>query len=380
MIDRYLSGEILARLNSGKALVIMGARQVGKTTLLKSLFADAIWLNGDNADTRVKLSNPNADVLRTEIGENKKVVIDEAQRIENIGLCAKIIIDQLPDVTLILSGSSSFDLANKINEPLTGRKWEWMMFPLSFSEMCKATSLATEMRLLDQRLLFGYYPEVVSNPGDQISLLKQLSSDFLYKDILTWENIQKPDKLERLLQALALQVGQLVSVHEIGKICGLNSTTVERYVSLLEKTFIIYRLGSFSRNLRNELNKSRKIYFYDNGLLNAVINQFKPLALRTDTGGLWENFLIAERTKYLAEQGIYANRYFWRTKDQAEIDYIEEINGDIFAYQFKWNPAAKAGFAPSFSAAYQPIKLSVIHRDNYAEWLSAKWIWSSHYR
>jgi predicted AAA+ superfamily ATPase len=255
-----------------------------------------------------------------------------------------------------------------------------MMFPLSFSEMCKATSLATEMRLLDQRLLFGYYPEVVSNPGDQIPLLKQLSSDFLYKDILTWENIQKPDKLEQLLQALALQVGQLVSVHEIGKICGLNSTTVERYVSLLEKTFIIYRLGSFSRNLRNELNKSRKIYFYDNGLLNAVINQFKPLALGTDTGGLWENFLIAERTKYLAEQGIYANRYFWRTKDQAEIDYIEEINGDIFAYQFKWNPAAKAGFAPSFSAAYQPMKLSVIHRDNYAEWLSAKWIWSSHYR
>ena len=372
MINRYLSGEILARLNSGKALVLMGARQVGKTTLLKSLFADALWLNGDNADTRVKLYNPNADVLRTEIGENKKVVIDEAQRIENIGLCAKIIIDQLPDVTLILSGSSSFDLANKINEPLTGRKWEWMMFPLSFSEMCKATSLATEMRLLDQRLLFGYYPEVVSNPGDQIPLLKQLSSDFLYKDILIWENIQKPDKLERLLQALALQVGQLVSVHEIGKKCGLNSATVERYLSLLEKTFIIYRLGSFSRNLRNELNKSRKIYFYDNGLLNAVINQFKPLALRTDTGGLWENFLIAERTKYLAEQGIYANRYFWRTKDQAEIDYIEEINGDIFAYQFKWNPAAKAGFAPSFTAAYQPIKLSVIHQDNYADWLSAK--------
>ncbi len=317
---------------------------------------------------RQRLANANSTKLQAELGANKVVVIDEAQRIENIGLTAKIIADTLPDIELILSGSSSFELANKINEPLTGRKWELMLYPFSYAEMVAHHSAVTEHRLLEQRLVYGFYPEVVNSPGDQKAVLKQLSSAYLYKDILTWENIQKPERLERLLQAIAHQTGQLVSYNELAKTTGLTVATVERYINLLEKSFIIYRLGSFSRNLRNELNKSRKIYFFDNGLRNAVINQFQPVALRNDIGGLWENFLMAERLKYLAYNNISCNRYFWRTKDQAEIDYIEESDGEIRAFEFKWG-SATSRFAKAFVEKYKPTVTAVINRDNYQQWL-----------
>lgn len=369
MIPRYLQSEIAHFLLSKKVIVLLGARQVGKTTLLKKIFSNAIWLNGDDADTRQKLTNTNEKILKNELGSFKTVVIDEAQRIENIGITAKIIADQLPNITLILSGSSSFELANKINEPLTGRKWELNMFPISHQEMVGYHTAFTENRLLKQRLLYGYYPEVVMGEGNQQSILKEISSAYLYKDILTWENIHKPDKLERLIQAISMQVGQLVSYHELGQIAGLNSATVERYINLLEKAFVIYRLGSFNRNLRNELNKSRKIYFYDNGLRNAVINQFQQIESRNDIGGLWENFLLAERTKFLAANKIFCNRYFWRTKDGAEIDYIEEYNGEIHAFEFKWNPEAKAKFSKTFVEQYKPIETTIIHSQNYMEWL-----------
>lgn len=372
MIERQAEQFIEQYRGTGKILVVMGARQVGKTTLLKKLFGNALWLNGDDADTRENFSQTNEAMLRNELGSNKTIVVDEAQRIENIGLSAKIIADRMPDIELVLSGSSSFDLANKINEPLTGRKWELMLFPLSAQEMITNQGQATENRLLEKRILYGYYPEVVVKEGQQQALLKQLASDYLYKDILTWENIKKPDKLERLVQAIAFQIGQMVSYHELSKICGINVATVERYINLLEQTFIICRLGSFNRNLRNELNKSRKIYFNDTGLRNAIINQFQPITQRNDIGGLWENYLISERTKYLSNNQIYCNRYFWRTKDQAELDYIEEMNGEIHAYQFKWNPAAKASFPKSFEEAYKPSGTSVIHRDNYMEWLKTR--------
>jgi uncharacterized protein len=369
MIPRDVDRLIQQYKGTGKILVLMGGRQVGKTTLLKKIFANALWLNGDEADTRENLVKANEATLRNELGSNKIVVIDEAQRIENIGLIAKIIADKIPDIELVLSGSSSFDLANKINEPLTGRKWELMLFPLSVQEMINYHGQVTENRLLEKRIIYGYYPEVVMKEGMQQALLKSLSSDYLYKDILTWETIKKPDKLERLVQAIAFQIGQLVSYNELSKMCGINVATVERYVNLLEQTFIIYRLGSFSRNIRNELNKSRKIYFNDTGLRNATINQFQPISLRNDIGGLWENYLISERAKFLSNNQIYCNRYFWRTKDQAEIDYIEEMNGEIHAYEFKWNPAAKASFPKSFMEAYKPGSTTIIHRDNYMEWL-----------
>lgn len=372
MINREIERLIQQYRGKGKILVLMGARQVGKTTLLKKIFGNALWLDGDDADTRENFSQANETVLRNELGSNKTIVIDEAQRIENIGLSAKIIADKMPDIELVLSGSSSFDLANKINEPLTGRKWELKLFPLSMQEMITNHGQVTENRLLEKRMLYGYYPEIVVKEGQQQALLKQLASDYLYKDILTWENIKKPDKLERLVQAIAFQIGQMVSYHELSKLSGINVATVERYINLLEQTFIIYRLGSFNRNLRNELNKSRKIYFNDTGLRNAIINQFQPVSQRNDIGGLWENYLISERSKYLSNNQIYCNRFFWRTKDQAELDYIEEMNGEIYAYEFKWNPAAKARFPKSFVEAYKPSATTVIHRDNYMDWLKTK--------
>ncbi len=369
MIVRNIEKQVVELLPTGKAIIILGARQVGKTTVLKKMFPSAKWLNGDDADIRLNLAEPNTDKLRTILGNNSTIVIDEAQRIENIGITAKIIIDQIPGIQLILSGSSSFDLANKINEPLTGRKWELQMFPLSYSEMCRHNGNFAEERLLEQRILYGYYPAIITHEGNQVRLLKELASSYLYKDILTWENIQKPDKLERLIQAIALQVGQLVSYNELGQVSGLNAATVERYINLLEKAFIIFRLGSFSRNLRNELNKSRKIYFYDTGLLNAIINNFQPIGMRNDVGNLWENFLVSSRIKYHAENNMYCNKYFWRTKDGAEIDYIEEYNGAIHAYEFKWNQTTKVNFPASFVNKYNPSTTKVIHRENYSEWL-----------
>ena len=288
MIKRSLEGIIATKLKDNKALLLLGPRQTGKSTLLQlmqpQLKQPIAWWNGDETDIRSLLEKPNSTQLKSLIGNNKTVVIDEAQRIENIGLCIKLITDNIKNVKVIATGSSAFELANKINEPLTGRKWEYHLYPLSFGEMVAHTNLLEEKRLLHHRLLYGYYPEVITSPGNEQSLLKQLANSYLYKDILTWERIQKPDKLEKLVQALAFQTAQLISYNELGQLCGLNSETVEKYINLLEKAFIVFRLPAFSRNLRNELKKSYKIYFYDNGLRNAVINQFNPVNLRNDTG------------------------------------------------------------------------------------------------
>ena len=369
-ISRALQKHLLTHLSDKKVLVVLGARQVGKTTMLRQLFPNAEWYNGDDADVRVLFSNTSSIALKNILGNTSKiVVIDEAQRIENIGLTAKIIVDELPNIKLVLSGSSAFELANKINEPLTGRKWEYTMFPLSFKEMVGQTNLLQEKRQLEQRLIYGYYPDVVLSPGNQELILRQLSDSYLYKDILTWENIQKPEKLERLLKALAFQVGSLVSYNELAQTCGLNHATVERYIQLLEKSFIIFRLSTFSRNLRSELNKSKKIYFYDNGIRNAIVNDFSPLENRADKGLLWENFMVAERIKKIEYDLMFRNVYFWRTKDQAEIDWIEEGNGKIYAYEFKWNEKRHARFAPSFQETYNPEITETINRVNYTDWL-----------
>lgn len=260
-----------------------------------------------DADIRSILTNTTATALRSLLGKTKTLVIDEAQRIDNIGISVKLIIDQLRDVEVIATGSSAFELSNHINEPLTGRKWEYNLFPFSFGEMVDEHGLLQEKRLLNHRLVYGYYPEIVNNQGEEEIRLKQLSDSYLYKDILTWEKIQKPDKMEKLIQALAFQVGNEVSYHELGQITGLDNQTTEKYIDLLEKAFIVFRLGSLSRNLRNELKKSRKIYFYDNGIRNAVINQFSPATLRQDIGALWENFVISERVKLLTTKLVAIN-------------------------------------------------------------------------
>jgi len=370
-VSRQIEQQLIKYSSDNKALVILGARQVGKTTMLRHVFPDADWYSGDDADMRSLFSNSSLVTLQNILGSVKKVVvIDEAQRIANIGLTAKIIVDQMPHIKLVLSGSSAFELTNEINEPLTGRKWEMMLYPLSFSEMANETSRFNEKRLLEQRLIYGYYPDIVAQTGEQENLLQQLADAYLYKDILTWENIQKPEKLERLIKAIAFQIGNLVSTNELAQICGMNHATVERYIDLLEKAFIVFRLGTFTRNLRNELNSSRKIYFYDNGLRNSVINNFSPIENRNDKGALWENFMMAERVKYLNNNQIHKNTYFWRTKDQAEIDYIEEGAGKIDAYEFKWSNKKNARFAKSFMETYQPTITATINTENFDEWLT----------
>ena len=372
MIHRILENTVRAKLNTGKAIVLMGARQVGKTTLVKELFKgseEMIWLNGDELDVQNLFENVSTTRLKYIFGNKKYVVIDEAQRIKDIGLKLKLIADELPEVQLIATGSSSFDLANEINEPLTGRKWEYKMYPVSFAEMVQNHGLLDEKRLLPHRLVYGYYPDVINNPGDEKEILKQLSDSYLYKDILMWEQIKKPEKLLKLLQALAFQIGNQVSYSELGQLCGLDSKTVEKYVVLLEQCYVIFRLGSFSRNLRNELKNSKKIYFYDNGIRNAVVADFSLAETRSDIGALWENYIISERQKKLEYDKIWRNSWFWRTTDQKEIDYIEEGDGHIHAFEFKWSPSAKYKIPKQFLANYSDSTFSVISPENMEEFL-----------
>lgn len=356
------------RLSDKKALVLLGARQTGKTTFLENYLKDkkdCVWWNGDDSDIRKMLTEPNETMLRRLIGQNKILVIDEAQRIEDIGVCIKLIVDKTPTVKVIATGSSSFELANRLNEPLTGRKWEYKMFPISYAEMIDHHGYLEEKRMFEHRLVYGYYPEVVNNPGEEKEVLQELINSSLYKDILNLDTILKPQALEKLVQALAFQVGNQVSYLELGQVTGLDNQTVEKYIELLEKAFIIFRLNSFSRNLRNELKKSRKIYFYDNGLRNAVIRQFSPIHLRQDMGELWENFLISERQKHLEHQRIFNNKYFWRTKDQQEIDYIEESDGQLSLFEFKWNLRRKAKLPASFARGYTNYGFDVITPENF---------------
>ncbi len=372
MIKRAIESNLRERLGKGKAIILMGARQVGKTTLIKELFSgsnDVLWLNGDALDVQNIFENLSSNRFRYMLGSKRYVVIDEAQRIENIGIKLKLLIDELTDIQLIATGSSSFDLANRLNEPLTGRKWEYKLYPLSFGEMVNHHGLLEEKRLLPHRMVYGYYPDVVTHPGDEKELLRLLSDSYLYKDILAWEQVKKPEKLLNLLQAIAFQVGNQVSYNELGQLSGLDAKTVEKYIVLLEQCYVIFRLGSFSRNLRNELKKSKKIYFYDNGIRNAVIANFALIENRQDTGLLWENFIISERQKKLAYEQIWRNCWFWRTKEQKEIDYIEEGNGQIHGFEFKWSPTAKYVKPKQFLAAYPGSALSVIIPENMEEFL-----------
>lgn len=373
MIERILSKKISALLDGRKAITIMGARQVGKSTLLQMMLGerkDVMWLNGDEPDIVEILGNITSPRLKAMIGNNTIIVIDEAQRIPDIGLRLKLITDQIPDVQVIATGSSSFDLSNKLNEPLTGRKREFKMYPLTFNEMVSSTNLLEETRMLPHRMVYGYYPEVVCNPGEEKIILKELADSYLYKDILSMDGILKPEKLVKLLKALAYQIGSQVSYNEVGMLVGLDSKTVEKYITILEKSYIIFRLTSLARNIRNELKSSRKIFFWDLGIRNAVIGNLTQIENRQDVGALWENFVIAERMKMLAYNGSFAQTYFWRTKQQQEIDYLEEEDGKIKAFEFKWNPNKAAAKCPdSFLTAYQNPEFKVITPLNVDEFL-----------
>ncbi|MCL2605979.1 MAG: ATP-binding protein [Coriobacteriia bacterium] len=371
MIQRQLQYELDKRLMGGKAIVVLGARQVGKTTLLDHLYGsrnDVLWLNGDLEDTHALLDRVSPATLRAIIGSNNIVVLDEAQRIKDIGLKLKIIQDAFGDkIQVIATGSSAFDLANVVNEPLTGRKWEYTLYPLSFSEMYVHHGYLDEFANLENRLMYGYYPEVVTHPAEARERLLALASDSLYKDIYRWENIKKPTQFESLAKALAFQIGSQVSTQELSNLTGLDNKTVNRYLRLLEQAFIIFRLGSYSRNLRNELKASSKYYFYDVGIRNAIINDFRPSDLRADMGALFENFIVAELRKTAA-----APAWFWRTSQQQEVDYLEEADGQITAVEIKWSPRSKGRISRTFTEAYQPEAAYTIHRENFANLLLAR--------
>lgn len=372
MIRRKLEGIIRERVGTGKAIILLGPRQVGKTTLVKRLFSNdpsMMWLNADELDVQKLFEDISATRIKAILGDKKILIIDEAQRIKDVGLRLKLITDQLQEVQLVVTGSSSFEIANHTNEPLTGRKWEYKMFPLSFGEMVDHHGLLEEKRLIPQRLVYGYYPDVVNHVGMEKEILKQLSDSFLYKDLLSIDQIKKSDGIIKLLQALAFQVGSQVSYNELAQIVGLNIKTVEKYITVLEQAFIIFKLTSFSRNLRNELKQSRKIYFYDNGIRNALIANFNQVENRVDIGALWENFLISERMKFIHYGKHWINSWYWRTKEQREIDYVEEAEGILTAYEFKWNPVQKPKLPLAFKNAYPEATFKCIHRDNFDEFL-----------
>lgn len=375
MIKRLQEVALRSLLGSNKAIVLIGARQVGKSTLLHSLLDKddtVLWLNGDDDDVREMFRSITSTRLKAIIGDKKIVVVDEAQRIEDIGLRLKLITDQMHGVQVIATGSSSFELSSKVNEPLTGRKRELKLFPLSFKEMVSHTSFLEEHRMILHRMIYGYYPEVVCSPANERVVLKELMDSYLYRDILSFDTLRKSDVIVRLLKALALQIGSQVSYNELASLIGLTSKTVEKYLDILEKSYIIFRLGSFSRNMRNELKLSRKIYFWDLGIRNAVIGNMASLENRNDVGAMWENFLIAERLKANAYSNSFAQSYFWRTKDQSEIDYLEEVDGKLSAYEFKWNPGKSKTRCPaSFAAAYPSSVFKVITPDNVEEFLLA---------
>jgi hypothetical protein len=374
-IDRKLFQILRDKIDYKKAILLLGPRQVGKTTLVKKLAGsisdEFLYLNGDELPIQAALSNPNLSFLKSYLGTSKVVIVDEAQRIPNIGLSLKLIIDNFSDIQLIVTGSSALELSESINEPLTGRKWEYRIYPLSWSEMTMTLGMPFTLGSLEKYLIFGTYPEVVTQNGSEIEVLNNLATSYLYKDLLNFERIRKPELLNKILQALAWQVGSEVSFNELSRTVQADKNTVANYLDLLEKAFIIKKLSPFSRNLRSEISSRRKFYFVDNGIRNAIIGNYAPIALRNDIGGLWENFLISERQKLLRYAGFYGHTYFWRTVRGQEIDYLEEIDGKIYPFEFKWNANAKTKIPNSFMEKYQPEPLRIIHKDNFWEWLSS---------
>lgn len=366
MILRKQLDYALARLFKGKAFIVFGPRQTGKTTFVEELLAKVnkktLYLNGDDADVRENLAKPNAIQIKQLLSDCEVLFIDEAQRINEIGLFIKIIVDRFKDVQVIATGSSAFELSDKINEPLTGRKYEMMLLPFSYSELVKHTDFLTEERSLEQRLIFGSYPEVINDPFNAEEHLKLLTDSYLYKDLFALEEIKKPLLFEKIVKALALQIGSEVNFSELAQLVSADQKTVEKYINLLEKSFVVFTLSSFSGNVRNEIKKNKKIYFYDTGVVNAITRNFSPLANRNDVGALFENYMIAERIKYLHQRQIDAEVFFWRTTQQQEIDYIEKKLEGIFAVEFKWSERAKNKIPLTFVKAYPEAKTLIVDK------------------
>lgn len=374
MIQRTLQSVIANYIGKGKVILLVGARQVGKSTLFRQIVDTTsnrvLWLNCDLAETRNTLTNPSLEELKLLTAGYTLVVIDEAQRVENIGLTLKLLTDNFPSVQLLVTGSSALGLHDHINEPLTGRKIEYRLFPVSTEEIYRAEGLIATRGRLSSRLIYGSYPDILFGALPPEKALRELADSYLYKDVLEIEGLRKSAVLQKLLTALALQVGSEVSYNELSKTVGIDNKTVEKYIDILEKCFIIFRLDSYSRNIRTELTKGKKIYFCDLGIRNAILNNFAPLDTRSDVGALWENFFIMERMKY----NHYADRavrpYFWRTSDKQEIDYVEECNGELHLFEMKWNAKKQNTKFPNlFVSTYHPTHADIITPDNYLPFL-----------
>lgn len=375
MIRRDLIKNIVSSCFKKKVILLIGARQVGKTTLLKEVVRQinqpSVWFNADEADILSAFSNAVTSTQLFQLigSENKLVIIDEAQQIPEIGKKLKLIFDTYPEIQVIATGSSAFDLQNNTAEPLTGRKKTFYLYPLSYKELVEDSSVLQAKRLLETRLIYGAYPEVVNNSGNEKSILTEIAQSYLYKDILQLENIRKPSHIEKLLRALAFQVGSEVNYHELAQTIGnIDTATVEKYLDLLEKTYVIFKLPALNRNLRNEIKKGKKYYFYDNGIRNVLISNFTSLEMRIDKGALWENYLLSERMKNNSYTDNFANTYFWRTHDKAEIDYIEEQDGILNAFEIKWKEQ-KVRFPNSFLQAYPNHKTEVITKENFEKFI-----------
>lgn len=372
MIEREIVANINSELFKGKAIILLGARQVGKSTLLKNMFkehSNVLWIDAENPDVHKIFENATSKRLELFFEKNKIVILDEAQKIENIGSKLKLITDYLKEIQVIATGSSAFELRNNLNEPLTGRKFEHKLFPISFNEMVKNNGLLNEIRMLPHRLVYGYYPEIVSSDSDYEKKLRLLADSYLYKDILLFKGIRKPEKMLELLKALAWQIGSEVNYNELGNIIGLKSETVEDYIHLLEQSFVIYRLNAYHTNQRKEIKKGKKIYFVDLGIRNALINDFSAFEIRKDKGALFENFIVNELIKNIEYKETFEKPYFWRTTEQQEIDLILEKNGHLQCFEIKYNPKVKAKITQGFINKYDNYTFKIINSDNFYEFL-----------
>ncbi len=372
MIQRALESQLSEVIKGRRKIIVLyGARQVGKTTLVRSVLKNIqlkkLEINADLLRYRETLASQDLTRIKELIGEHELIFIDEAQNITNIGINLKILYDSLPDLKIIATGSSSFELANRIREPLTGRTATFRLYPVSIGELRRQHTDFELKEQLESYLLYGMYPEVLELEGAQAKVdhLREIASAYLYRDILQLSGIKHSDKIYQLLRLLALQVGALVSVHELAKSLGLSQETVDHYIDLLEKGFVLFRLSGFSRNLRKEVTKMKKIYFYDPGIRNVLAENFNPLAYRQDTGALWENFLIAERRKKVEYEKLYGNAYFWRTYSGAELDYVEERGGRLYGYELKWKPGKKARVPKSWLAAYERASYELVDREGF---------------
>ena len=350
----------------GKVMVIYGARRTGKTTLLKEFL-----VSGEDVTIQSYLSSQSIEKLKAFVGTTRLLVVDEAQKIPHIGINLKLIVDHIPDVRVIVTGSSSFDLARSTGEPLTGRKFTLKLFPLAQLEIGQIEKIYQTEANLENRLIYGSYPEIVLMPDNhgREQYLKEIVSSYLYKDVLELDGVRHSAKISRLLQLIAFQIGKEVSLSELGTSLGMSKNTVERYLDLLEKAFVVQRLTGFSRNLRNEITKNCRYYFLDNGIRNALINNFNLLEQRNDVGELWENYIIIERLKRQEYLSGAANNYFWRTYTKQELDFVEEREGRLFGYEIKWGKA-KPRPPKEWLSAYPEASFEMINRENYLEFIS----------